>query len=87
VFFSIEEIDFGELESGKSEHRILLLYNVSKTNRFSFKFNQTGLVCMDDLLLDPMNGTVEPEQFIEIKLSLISKTVPAVYEGEIECKI
>lgn len=42
---------------------------------------------MDDLLLDPMNGIVEPEQFIEIKLSLISKTVPAVYEGEIECKI
>lgn len=39
VFFSIEEIDFGELEYGKSEHRIILLYNLSTTNKFNFKFN------------------------------------------------
>ncbi len=87
VFFSIEEIDFGELEYGKSEHRIILLYNLSSDNKFNFKFNQLALMCMDNFKVEPLSGTVEPKQFIEIKLTLSADIVPSVYEGEIECMI
>lgn len=87
VFFSIEEIDFGELEYGKSEHRIILLYNLSTTNKFNFKFNQLALMCMDNFKVEPLHGTVEPKEFIEIKLTLSADIVPSVYEGEIECMI
>lgn len=44
VFFSIEDIDFGEVEPGKSEYRIFILYNLSQKNKLTFKFKSTGLV-------------------------------------------
>jgi hypothetical protein len=44
VFFSIEEIDFGELEPGASQYRIIILYNLSKSNKLNFKFKPTGLL-------------------------------------------
>lgn len=87
VFLSIEEIDFGELAPGKSEHRIIILYNLSQTNKLKFRFKKTGLICSDILNLEPLEGNLDPGQFIEIKLSLISNVLPSIYEGEIECGV
>jgi len=42
VFFSIEEIDFGELESGKYAYRMVILYNHSSTNKLTFDFKKSG---------------------------------------------
>jgi len=42
---------------------------------------------MDNFKVEPLNGTVEPKEFIEIKLTLSADIVPSVYEGEIECMI
>ena len=47
VFFSIEEIDFGELEPEQCEHRIIILYNLSNVNRLNFKFKTTGLIWLE----------------------------------------
>lgn len=44
VFFSIEELDFGELETQKPQYRLVLLYNDHKSRRLQFKFFKTGLV-------------------------------------------
>ena len=44
VFFSLEDIDFGELEPGKMEFRMIMLYNHSETNKLGFNFKMTNLV-------------------------------------------
>ena len=44
VFFSIEDIDFGELEPSKIEHRMIILYNHSEANKLGFNFKVTGLI-------------------------------------------
>ena len=44
VFFSIEDIDFGNIEPGKYEHRMIILYNISKTKKLGFNFKITGLI-------------------------------------------
>ena len=44
VFFSIEELDFGEVESQKPQYRLVLLYNAHKARRLSYDFFKTGLV-------------------------------------------
>ena len=51
MFFSIEEIDFGELEKGKTEHRMIILYNQSTTHKLTFKFKKTGLIWYIYLLI------------------------------------
>ena len=43
VFFSIEEIDFGEIESQKPEYRLLLLYNAHDEKRLNFEFHSPKL--------------------------------------------
>ena len=43
VFFSIEEIDFGELESQKPEYRLLLLYNAHEDKRLHYEFHTPKL--------------------------------------------
>ena len=45
VFFSIEQIDFGEISSQKPEYRLIILYNASKDKKLHFDFyHKTGLV-------------------------------------------
>lgn len=43
VFFSIEEIDFGEVESQKPEYRLLLLYNAHEEKKLNFDFHHPKL--------------------------------------------
>jgi hypothetical protein len=96
VFFSIEEIQFGELHPLKSAHRLIILYNLSTVKKFSYDFgssyfalsnNRPGLCCGDELLIEPINGELEPGSFTELKLTLTASRAPSVYEGEIECQI
>lgn len=96
VFFSIEEIDFGELVPLKSAHRMIILYNLSNQKKFSYDFgssyfalsnNRPGLCCGDEFLIEPINGEIEPGQFVELKLTLTAASTPSVYEGECECTI
>ncbi|KAM3137891.1 hypothetical protein pb186bvf_009972 [Paramecium bursaria] len=95
VFFSLEEIDFGELLPQKSAHRMIILYNQSNDRKFNYDFGsqlklssyEQGLCCGDEFVIDPSQGEVEPQSFIELKLTLTSATTPSVYEGECECTI
>lgn len=41
MFFSIEEIDFGELVPLKSAHRMIILYNLSQTKKFNYDFGSS----------------------------------------------
>lgn len=43
VFFSIEELDFGELESQKPQYRLILLYNASKDRKLRYDVFTYGL--------------------------------------------
>ena len=42
--FSIETIDFGDLEKGEASRRFVILYNLNPTHRLKFEFWQTGLM-------------------------------------------
>lgn len=42
--FSIEEIDFGELEKGELSRRFVILYNLHPTQKLRFEFNRSGLM-------------------------------------------
>ena len=57
----MEEIDFGVVNVNEIEHRVLILYNLSETNKLSFSFKNTGLVCGDELTLDPIQGSLIPK--------------------------
>ena len=63
MFFSLEEIDFGELLPLKSAHRMIILYNQSIDRKFTFDFgvsqftlsnNRPGLCCGDEFLIEPI---------------------------------
>ncbi|EGR30774.1 hypothetical protein IMG5_123900 [Ichthyophthirius multifiliis] len=93
--FSIEEIDFGLILPNKPTHRIIILYNLSKDTKLTYDFTQgfcsstktPGLVCDDMFIIDPPQGQLQPEEFIELKLTLEASIQPSIYEGEIECTI
>lgn len=40
-------------------------------------------MCGDEFIIEPLTGNLEPDQFIELKLSLTACPTPSVYEGEI----
>lgn len=42
VFFSIEEIDFGEMKPGKAAHRCIILYNLSDTQKLNYDFGTSS---------------------------------------------
>lgn len=41
----------------------------------------------DTLIIDPPKQEVEPETFVQLKVTLIPNIVPSFYEGEIEFSI
>lgn len=85
--FSYETIDFGELETGQTANRFVVLYNLSKTQKLKFEFLKSGLMCGDNLKLEPMNGDLEPDSHQNIKMTLYPARFPTHFEGEIECAI
>lgn len=64
VCFSIEEIDFGVLLPGKPAQRVIILYNLSKTNKLHYDFSassiEMGLTCGDEFIIEPAHGMLDP---------------------------
>lgn len=58
--FSFETIDFGQLETNEPCNRFVILYNLHQTNKLKFDFQKSGLMCGDNLKLEPMSGELEP---------------------------
>ena len=87
VFFSIEDIDFGTMKAQSTRYKMIILYNMSKTNSLTFDFpsqsntQKMGLTCGDKFVIEPSNGTLEPNSFYELKLTLTSIHHPTNYEG------
>lgn len=46
-----------------------------------------GLTCGDKFIIEPSAGSLEPNSFLEIKLTLSSTSQPSTYEGEIACPV
>ena len=87
VGFTVEEISFGKVVFGVPSSRIVIIYNRSSNLEFKFAFKDTEIICADDLILDPLSGTVSPGSQLPIKLTLNSNRIPTIYEGELECVI
>ena len=85
--FSYETIDFGCLESGQMCNRFVILYNLNPTQKLKFEFQKSGLMCGDNLKLEPMSGELEPNSHQNIKMSLVPARFPTHFEGEIQCSI
>jgi hypothetical protein len=66
---------------------MVAVYNKSTTNALKFEFKPSGLICGDELIIDPIAGEIPPGGFSSIKLSLIADFRPSIYEGEIECEV
>lgn len=72
---------------------MIIMYNMSKDKALSFDFNvqnphsKMGLTCGDKFSIQPSVGTLEPNSFLEIKLTLTSISHPSTYEGEIACPV
>ncbi len=84
---SLEEIDFGSMEDGKSSSQTLILYNYSASDTLSFDFFNPGFNMKDELTIEPMKGRLEPNSHLIVKIKLISRNALSYYEGEIEIKI
>lgn len=85
--FSIEEIDFGEVDYESSSKRMVILYNMSPTQKLSFEFFKTGLLCNDNISLIPISGELEPNSHKNIKMVLKAGRLPTIFDGEIMCQI
>ena len=46
-----------------------------------------GLTCGDKFVIEPNCGTLDPNSFVELKLTLTSNDHPSIYEGEIPCNV
>lgn len=85
--FSYESIDFGELEASQISNRFVILYNMHATQKLRFEFQKSGLMCGDNLKLEPMSGELEPNSHQNIKMTLVPARFPTNFEGEIQCSI
>jgi len=85
--FSYESIDFGDLEAFEMCNRFVILYNTHPTQKLKFEFQKSGLMCGDNLKLEPMSGELEPNSHQNIKMTLVPARFPTHFEGEIQCLI
>lgn len=66
VFFSIEDIDFEEMQPDETKYRLVILYNMSKDHSLNYDFptqssltsNRQGLTCGDKFTIEPYQGTL-----------------------------
>lgn len=52
-----------------------------------FDFAKSGLMCGDNLKLEPMFGELKPNTHMNIKMTLEPSKYPTHFEGEIQCSI
>jgi len=83
VAFSMESIDFGELAENEPSRRFVILYNMHPTQKCHFEFQKTGLMCGDNLRLEPLKGELKPGAHCNIKMTLVPSRFPTHFEGEI----
>jgi hypothetical protein len=66
---------------------------MSKENGLTYEFptqvnaNRQGLTCGDKFVIEPAVGSLEPNSFVELKLTLTSSKNPSFYGGEIPCNV
>ena len=76
-----------------TKYKMIIMYNMSKTHALNFDFvsqsnhSKNGLTCGDKFVIEPSTGTLEPDNFLELKLTLSSGKQPSTYEGELACNI
>jgi hypothetical protein len=87
VGFTVEEISFDKMHYGVPTSRVVALYNRNSSLELKFTFKETDVICGDDIVLEPLSGTVSPGSQMPIKLTLNSSRIPATYEGELECVV
>lgn len=83
----MESIDFGELDPNEPSRRFVILYNMHPSNKMKFDFQKTGLMCGDNLRLEPLSGELKPGAHCNIKMTLVPSRFPTHFEGEIQCSI
>jgi len=66
---------------------MVILYNMSTTQKLSFEFFKTGLLCTDNINLIPISGELEPNSHKNIKMVLKAAHLPTIFDGEIMCQI
>lgn len=68
-------------------HRKVILYNRNPDLKLRYAFKSSTFFCGDDILMDPIGGSIPCNSFMPIKLILTSMRLPGVYEGELECVV
>ena len=71
------------------KYKMIILYNMSKQRSLSYDFptqsanslNKQGLTCGDKFTIEPAQGNLQPDKFIELKITLIASSNPSFYEG------
>jgi hypothetical protein len=85
---SLEEIDFGSMEDGKSSSQTFIFYNYSVSDTLNFEFFNPGFNMKDELSIEPMKGRLAPNSHLIVKIKLTPKNnALSNYEGEIEIKV
>jgi len=56
---------------------------MSQTQKLSFEFFKTGLLCTDNINLMPISGELEPNSHKNIKMVLKAAQLPTIFDGEI----
>lgn len=83
------------MQPEETKYRLVILYNMSKDHSLNYDFptqssmapNRQGLTCGDKFTIEPYQGTLEPNKFVELKITLSAASSPSFYEGEIPCHI
>ena len=83
------------MKAGSTKYRMIILYNMSNEQSLNFdfptqsqtNFSKMGLTCGDKFIIEPSSGNLEPNSFVELKLTLTSNDHPTIYEGEIPCNV
>jgi len=82
---SLEELDFGLMDSSKTSSQIFILYNYSMNDQFNYEFFIPGFNLTDELIFEPAKGKLEPNSHVVIKAKLTASSSLSSYCGEIEC--
>jgi hypothetical protein len=94
AFFSVEELDFGRVSAKETVSRVVILYNTSQNSPVAFSFKEAHFIwyvhnkfSKDAIQILPNSGLLQPQEHLEIKVTIVGSIHPSIYDGELECKI
>lgn len=75
------------MQPEETKYRLVILYNMSKDHSLNYDFptqsslasNRQGLTCGDKFTIEPYQGTLEPNKFVELKITLSAASSPSFY--------